>query len=416
LRILLLNDRIPPENAGGAGAVVWRLAQALRDAGHELHVIAATEKPTFSEERDGIPTYHLQSVYDERWRAWRSLHNPQTVAELRELYAQIQPDVINAHNVHRDLSYASLTLAHEMGIPAVFSSHDVMPFAYHKISYFVDKSRCDIPLEAYRLPPFFNLRQMRLRYNPLRNRTIRHILTNHAQVRTTPSQALADAHHANELPPFTVVHNGIDAAHFQVNDDVTANLRERLGLVNRKVLLFAGRLTGAKGTRPLLRALQQVVEELPQTTLLVLSRTSIEKQIPSGQFAELAQKHIISGGWLQGEELVAAYHLADVLLAPSLYLDPFPTVILEAMAAAKPVIATCYGGASEAVNNGETGYVINPYDTQDFATKIIRLLSDDALRQQMGTAAKQRVKTTFPIERQVQQMVATYEQATVSFS
>lgn len=411
MRIVLLNDRIPPENRGGAGAVVWRLAHALGEAGHDVHVIAATEEKTFSEEREGIPTHHLHSDYPERLRAWRSLNNPFTIPLLRKLYHEIQPDVVNGHNIHRDLSYASLRLANQMGIPTVFSSHDVMPFAYHKLSHFIDRKRCDIPPEAYRLPPFFNLRQMRFRYNPLRNRTIRRLLTENAQARTVPSQALADAHRVNDLPPFTVVHNGIDAGRFQASDEAVAALRERLGLEGRRVLLFAGRLTGAKGTRPLLNALRHVAQEIPQAALLVLSSTPIDQQITAPEFAELARDHLVSGGWLAGEELAAAFHLAHAVVAPSVIFDTFPTVILEAMAARKPAVAACYGGASEAIVEGQTGYVINPYDTQDFAAKLVRVLGEDALRERMGAAGYQRVTTVFPMERQVREMVALYEAA-----
>src|SRR5688572_17022409 len=111
MRILLLNDRIPPENRGGAGEVVWRLAVALRDKGHDVHVAAATPDKRFTAIRDGIPTYHLHVRYPVRWRAWLSLYNPQTVKPLHELYQQIQPEIINAHNIHADLTYHSLTLA-----------------------------------------------------------------------------------------------------------------------------------------------------------------------------------------------------------------------------------------------------------------------------------------------------------------
>jgi glycosyltransferase involved in cell wall biosynthesis len=412
MRILLLNDRIPPENRGGAGEVVWRLAVALCDNGHDVHVAAATPNQSFNEVRDGIPTYHLHVRYPERWRAWLSLYNPQTVKPLRELYQQIQPDIINAHNIHADLTYHSLTLAQQMGIPAVFSSHDVMPFAYQKLSHFIDPNNHDPnPPVDYRLPPLFNLKQMRLRYNPFRNVTIRRILTQSAQVRTAPSQALCDAHAANGLPPFTCVHNGIDADWFRASATTIDNLRARLGLVGRKVILFAGRLTGAKGTQQLLQALQKVVVAVPETTLLVLSSVPIAEQVNQPQYAELREKHIISGGWLAGEALAAAFHLASVVTVPSIIFDSFPTINLEAMAAQKPVLATCFGGSREAVVDGLTGFIINPFATDDFAEKLIWLLSDDTLRLQMGTAASKRVTTEFTMDRQVVEMLRVYQQA-----
>jgi glycosyltransferase involved in cell wall biosynthesis len=411
MRILLLNDRIPPENRGGAGEVFWRLALALRDMGHEVHVIAATKEACFEEIREAIPTYHIHVNYPERWRAWLSLYNPQVAKALQELYKRIKPDIINAHNIHFDLSYHSLSIAQKMEIRTVFTSHDVMPFAYQKLSFFIDPNYCGVRSpKDYRLPAFLNLKQMRLRYNPLRNLTIRQILSQ-CQARTAPSQELCNAHAANDLPAFHAVHNGIDTATFSASAETIDNLRQRLKLEGRKVILFAGRLTAAKGTKQLLEALELVVKEIPQTTLLVLSSVPIEEQIQETKYARLREKHIVSGGWLAGEELAAAYHLADILVAPSIIFDTFPTVNLEAMAVKTVVLASCYGGSREAVLDGETGYIINPFDTEDFAQKIMRLLQDDMLREKMAEAGYHRVIQQFSIEKQANEMLRIFQEA-----
>ncbi|MGB7338578.1 MAG: glycosyltransferase family 4 protein [Phototrophicaceae bacterium] len=412
MRVLILSDTIPPENRGGAGIVTWRLACQLRDMGHDVFMIAATRQAYFEEVRDGISTYHIHVDYPERFHAWLSLYNPQVNGDLRRLYQQIQPDVINAHNIHAHLTYHSMQIAHDMGIPVVFSSHDVMPFAYHKMSYFIKRDQCDIEsLNDYRLPPFFNLKQMRFRYNPLRNLTIRRILSHAVQIRTAPSQALCDAHHANGLPHFTCVHNGIDEAAFRASETVIQDLKTRLNLQDRKVILFAGRLTGAKGTRELLNVLLRVIEHVPTVALLVLSSVPINEQITDERYQTLADQHIIVGGWLDGKELAAAFHIADIMVAPSIIFDTFPTVNLEAMASHSVVMASCFGGSREAVIDGETGYIINPFATDDFANKMIRLLDDDTLRQDMAVSAYRRVHEMFTLEQQAQKMITYYQNA-----
>lgn len=416
MKILMLNDRIPPENRGGAGEVFWRLATALHSTGHDIHVIAATEKASFDDVRDGIPTYHIHSQYPNRFRAWFSLYNPQTIAPLKQLYKQIEPDVINAHNIHEHLSYHALTLANQMGISTVFSSHDVMPFAYHKMSYFIEPDICGAPSHgSYRVPPLFNLKQMRLRYNPLRNITIKQVLTKQTQRRTTPSRELAIAHAANSLPEFIPVHNGIDVDAWQVSHDVVDALRQRLNLSGRKVILFAGRLTTAKGTRQVLDALQHVIRDVPEVTLLVLSPTPIDEQVTDEKYTNLRENHIQSGGWLQGDDLVAAYHLADIVVVPSIVFDTFPTVNLEAMATSTPVLASCYGGSHEAVEDGKTGYIINPFDTEAFAVKLTRLLQDDDLRNKMGKAGYERVSTQFSIDTYGDKMLTVFEEAIAAY-
>ncbi len=411
MRVLLLSDSIPPEGKGGAEMVVWRLARGLTGAGHETHVVAATAGEPFEEVRDGIPTYHIRAGYPERFRAWLSLRNPQTGGALRELLRRLQPDVVNAHNIHFLLSYHALRLAREAGCAVVFSAHDALPFAYGKLTHFVrsDFNQMRLPAD-YRLPRGHNLRQNRFRYNPFRNAAIRRYLSGDAQARTAPSRALAEAWEANELPPAEVVHNGIDPADWVSPGEANvAALRSRLGLDGARVMLFVGRLTREKGVLEVLRVLDRLRTQLPDLRLLVLTARDVDAQIPPA-FAHL-RPLICGGGWLSGAELRAAYHLADVVATPSIYLDPFPTVNLEAMAAGVPVVATCFGGSSELVLDGETGYVVNPFDTAAFADRLLRLLRDEALRRELGVGGRRRIAEKFSLERQVTRMLDVYERA-----
>jgi glycosyltransferase involved in cell wall biosynthesis len=81
------------------------------------------------------------------------------------------------------------------------------------------------------------------------------------------------------------------------------------------------------------------------------------------------------------------------------------------MSAHKPLIATCYGGSPEAVVDGETGYLVNPFDTQHFAARLLELLRDPALCQRMGEAGYQRVRAHFSLEQQVAAMLQHYTHA-----
>ena len=414
MKILLLNDRIPPEGQGGAESVAWRLARGLSAAGHEVLVAAATELAPFEETRAGIRTFHVHSRYPERFRAWLSLRNPQATGALRALLGRIKPDVVNAHNIHFWLSYHSLKLAREAGCAVVFSGHDAMPFAYGKLRHFVKRDKRDMNLPAdYRLPAGYNLRQNRFRYNPIRNPLIRNCLARYSQIRTVPSRALAEAYAANGMPPVEVLHNGIDLAEWQpVAAARVEALRQRLDLGGKGVILSAGRLTREKGILQLLQALDSLRQTLPGARLLVLTAREIDSQIPA-EFQHL-RRMIRIGGWLSGEDLRAAFQLADVVTTPSIVFDTFPTVNLEAMALGKPVVATCFGGSAEAVVDGETGFIVNPFDTATFAQRLQRLLVDAELGREMGAKGRERMAAQFSLERQVRRMVDIFERARAS--
>lgn len=411
MRLVLLSDQIPPEGAGGAEAVVWRLARGLADRGHDVHVVATTRGDSFEDIRDGIPSYHIHSVYPERFRSWLSLWNPGAVGQLRTLLRRLRPQIVNAHNIHFYLSYHALKAARDAGAATVFSAHDVMPFAYSKLRHFArgGPRQIDSP-DSYRLPRFYNLKRNRFRYNPWRNRVIRRYLGHYADRRTVPSQALADAFRVNGLPPADVVHNGIDLRAWSAADRaLVRKLQDRLDLEGKQVILIAGRLTPDKGTVPLLKAVDALKERLPGMRILALTNRDIDEQIPAA-FAHL-RPLIRAGGWLGGAELRAAFELADLVAVPSVIFDTFPTVNLEAMASGKAVIATCFGGSPEIVVDGETGFIVNPFETATLADRLRRLLEDRDLSREMGRRGRARVGERFTLDRQVEQMLALYARA-----
>jgi starch synthase len=187
-------------------------------------------------------------------------------------------------------------------------------------------------------------------------------------------------------------------------------LCQRYKLDGRRVILFGGRLSHEKGDAQLLAALRRVKREVPTVALLVLARPSDYTRQLMHDNPDLAHE-MVFGGWLEGAELATAYRLADVVATPSICFDSFPTVNLEGMAAGAPPVTTCFGGAKEAVIDGETGFVINPYDTDTLSDRLIRLLTDETLRGRMAEAGRQRVREQFSLKRQVDAMIDVYERA-----
>ncbi len=324
MHIVILSDRLPPDHLGGAERIAWQLGQGLIAAGQRVTFITATDGPARVETRQGITVNLLHSRYALRWRAWYSLMNPQTVLPLNRLLRQLKPDIIHAHNIHTDLSYHSLVIGHFVAKATVFTAHDVMPFAYGKIDYIVDPARPD-QREGwdYRLPFAHNIRKMHLRWNPARNLSIRHTMRYYVDARIAVSHALKTALEANHLPPFEVVHNGVDPTFFDVPTAGIDVLRQRFKLDGRRVIVFGGRLSYQKGDQQLLAALRSVKAAVPDVALLVLSRVSSYVDDLIRHNPDLADT-IITGGWLEGAELATAYRLADVLGIPVGVLRPIP--------------------------------------------------------------------------------------------
>jgi len=91
------------------------------------------------------------------------------------------------------------------------------------------------------------------------------------------------------------------------------------------------------------------------------------------------------------------------------YYETFGISVIEAMAFGLPVVATNVGGLPEVVEDGVTGILVPPGDSEALAEGLIRLLSDADLRRRMGRAGQDRVRSEFTVDRIVDQTLAVYE-------
>src|SRR5207248_2877833 len=109
------------------------------------------------------------------------------------------------------------------------------------------------------------------------------------------------------------------------------------------------------------------------------------------------------------QEDVANYlGVMDVLVHPSL-TEAFCQVLIEAMAAGRPVVATDVGGAREVVEDGETGILIAPRDPAAIVASVANLHSSPTLRAQLGEAGRRSVRARFPVDKMVRAQIAMYD-------
>ncbi|HYF29395.1 MAG TPA: glycosyltransferase family 4 protein, partial [Candidatus Paceibacterota bacterium] len=337
----------------------------------------------------GLTVHTLYSSYPVWRRAWVSLRNPQVLPEVRRILTEFRPEIVHAHNVHTHLSYASLKVAHELGARVVLTAHDAMTVEYGKL----------VPRGGdLRVSPLRQFLTQRHRYNPLRNATIKRYLKYVDRI-VAVSHALKRALEANGITNVEVIYNGIRVEDWEVAESAVAAFRERFELANKKTILFGGRLSKLKGAETAVRVLAEVAKTVPNATLLIMGRQGpYAKEIKALARTLGVVDRLIFTGWISGDELRAAYHASDVVAVLSIYLDPFPTITLEAMACGKPVIGTSLGGTSEAIEDGVTGYVVDPCNTAEAGKKTAELLTDDARSAAFGQQGRRRVSQVFSLE------------------
>jgi L-malate glycosyltransferase len=201
------------------------------------------------------------------------------------------------------------------------------------------------------------------------------------------------------------VHEGIDVERVAAAPPV--NIHEAFFLPHgAPVVGNVAALVPHKGQRYLIDAARQVVRELPDTRFVILGegelRDHLERQVADHHL----QKHVLLPGFRT--DVIGCMKGFD-LFAMSSVTEGLGTSLLDAMACARPIVATRAGGIPEIVEDGVSGVLVPPRDHNAMAGAIVRMLKDAGLRRRMGDAGLGRVTARFTVDRMVEQTAATYE-------
>ena len=393
MKILFLQDKFPPENQGGAGRVAFDLAISLKRLNNKVYVITTVQNKSEvrKTDKDGIEIHKIYSNYHERWRSYLSLYNPQTINVVERIIKQIQPDIIHCHNIHYYLSYHCLKISKKYCNKVFLTAHDVMLFHYGKLIEFINKDNLEIPSEFdYKISFLKQIERFKKRYNPFRNIIIKKYLKYVNKIFAV-SYTLKDALNQNGIKNVEVIYNGINIDDWQEDINKVEEFKDKYHLINKKVVFFGGRISYWKGSKEIIQAMEKVILKIPNAILLIAGKEN-KYALEMLKLAKEKNISVILTGWLEKEELKSAYYSSDLVVTPSICLDTFNLVNLEAMACKKPVITTCFGGAVEVVINNKIGYVVNPLNADMMSEKIIDLLKNSEKVKEFGEAGYNRAK------------------------
>jgi glycosyltransferase involved in cell wall biosynthesis len=195
-----------------------------------------------------------------------------------------------------------------------------------------------------------------------------------------------------------VIHNGIPYEDY-LNE--TSSTKAELGFpVDKLVITMVGRINPGKGQLFFLEIANRISKTYPQCYFVLVGDPFVGYEFIE---EEIRQRIIDMGLEKQAKNLGFRTDIpkilagTDIFVLPSILPDSFPTVILEAMASGKPVIATKSGGAAEMVDEGETGLLIPIGDVEKGFEALSALIDNESLRLKMGSAAITRVLSTFSL-------------------
>jgi len=197
----------------------------------------------------------------------------------------------------------------------------------------------------------------------------------------------------------TVIHNGIDASQikFLPSEEAKKELLSRIPLFSpslwsRPLIGCIAHFYPTKGLKYLIKSAKIVLEKFPQVIFILIGDGSERNHLE-----ELIKKyHLENNFFLIGEIPEAAQYLKafDLFVLPSLK-EGFPYVILEAMSAGLPIIASRVGGVPEMIEDKKNGLLVNPSQEKDLARKITLLLKNPSYRKKLSSQAKFTLEKNF---------------------
>jgi L-malate glycosyltransferase len=200
------------------------------------------------------------------------------------------------------------------------------------------------------------------------------------------------------------VHEGIDVEHAAAAPPV--NVHEAFWLPHgAPVVGNVAALVPHKGQRYLIDAAHLVVQQIPDARFVILGEGELREHLERQVHEHHLEKHVLLPGFRT--DVLGCIKGFDLFVMSSV-TEGLGTSLLDAMACARPIVATGAGGIPEIVENGVNGLLVPVRDSQALAEAMVRMLKDADLRQRMGDAGLARVTERFTVERMVSETADVY--------
>jgi glycosyltransferase involved in cell wall biosynthesis len=326
------------------------------------------------------------------------IHSREAVKQITNLIHDERPDIMHCHNIYHQLTPSIINAASRLKTPVVLTLHDYKPVCpvYTQLWKGGLCTKCsDGRFEAL-------LMQRCADGSIGRSALLWAEARYHAAARSyqrvgmfiAPSRFMQNAV-VRRFGEDKVIHipNGIDTSRIEVS-------RQDEGFV-----LYLGRLSPEKGIETLLRA--HASDNAAWRLVIAGSGPLLEDLKTRFPLAEFT-------GYLTGNALEARLREASVVVVPSEWHENSPLSILEAMAHAKPIVASRIGGIPELVREGETGLLFEPNNFQQLSNCIRTLLRDSDLRKKFGRQGRRIAETEYSLQRHGAALLSLYRSLTAS--
>ena len=201
------------------------------------------------------------------------------------------------------------------------------------------------------------------------------------------------------------IHSGVEIGAYL---SARVNIEEKkksLGIISgRLVVGTVGWLLPIKGPMHLLNAMESILKDYPETTLVFVGKGDLEAELRARALEMGVSDRVKILGWR--DDIPEIMQILDVFVLPSLN-EGMGRVLVEAMASGKPVVASRAGGIPDLVKPGRNGFLVEPGDENGLAAAIEELLIDRKMRAQMGEKGRV-IARDFDVNTMIEKIEALY--------
>ncbi len=403
MRVLMLTSSYPKFRGDTTAPFIESIATHIAAQGIETHIVLPEHRELKRGAlEDGVHFHPYRYALKPEWTLWGYAEALRADVKLKRgvyalapfalassfqkmmaLTARDKFDVIHAHWVLPNAPAAAL-VAQMRKLPLVISMHGSDVFMAEKNRAFGSAARWCFARAKWITACSDELMQRALAIGADENKT--------------------------ELIPY-----GADAKAFHVHPDDAQRVRAQLHLQNDDVMILAvGRLVYKKGFEFLVAAMPEILQRAPNARLVLVGYGDLRDELEAQARALDLNGRVTFAGRVPRQEIPAYFAASDIVSVPSVRdaagnVDGLPNVVLEGMAAGKPIVASNIAGFPDVIGDGESGLLVPEKNSRALADAIVQLAHDAALRANLGANAREKIHTRLNWDNVARRFIEVYE-------
>lgn len=372
---------------GGVENGIVLMNPIFKKYGHEIRVMASDrfmEKPRFDD-------YTFRSINGFKiGKYFFHLFHPYSFFKLKKVIKEWNPDVVDIHTMSEVSPSVFFALRNT---PTILSIHGPEEFTKSLLNWYLPTSEFKNDSHNLKDLKFYG----KLHYLYIRFLVLPIYLLG---IKFSNATVVTNSKYMNKM----VASDGIK------NILVTygANLLNNKKIIDKKIIAYVGRLEKYKGVDVLLNAMPKILEQVPDATLILAGEGSFKTKLENLVINLGIESNVKFIGFCDKDRVGKLYEESTLVVVPSIWVEAFGKVGIEAMSVGRPVVASNVGGMSDWLIDGRNGYFVSPGNHEEISDAVIKLLMNKELMEDFSKNARLTAEK-FTLENHVKLITKIYK-------